>query len=137
MDQTVITAQNEFAPMMLRGLVGLGPVDQRRGDLALELGLSLWMRRCGTNVLQAQSDAMVAREAVVEVAGMELGFEPIPLVGRSPKADLVNLAGYLSQLIRRAAATIECDPGVAVERAIAILVLRSDATETASEREAG
>jgi hypothetical protein len=136
MDQPQMTAQDEFGPTLLRGLVGLGPVDQRRTGLALELGLSLWMRRCGTNLVDAQLAARAAREVLIEVAGLDPGIEPIPLVGRSPKADIVNLAGYLSHLIQRAAAACTGDPGAVVERAIENLVL-DGSTETAPERQAG
>jgi hypothetical protein len=123
MNQPEINEQNEFASAVLRGLLALGPVDPRRGDLALELGLSLWMRRCGTNLAYAQVQAMDAREALLDVAGMDPEIEPIPLVGRSPEADIVNLAGYLSRLIQRAAASSGRDPDVVIELAIETLVL--------------
>src|SRR5271163_1182852 len=112
------TQQNHrFAPTLLRGLLELGPIDLRQADLALELGLSLWLRRCGTSLSDAQCTMLALREALVEVAGMNPDTEPVPLVGRSPERDLVNLAGYLSQLLRRAAGAASCAPREVLERA--------------------
>jgi hypothetical protein len=136
MDQQADSTRNGFAPTMLRGLVGLGPAGQLRADLALELGLSLWMRLSDTDLAQARFDAMAARAALVDAAGLDPEIEPIPLVGRSPEADIVNLATYLGQLIQRAAAARRCDPSVVVARAIDRLVLVS-APAAATEREAG
>jgi hypothetical protein len=136
MHQSEKSERNEFAPTVLRGLLSLGPVDRRQEDLALELGLSLWMRRCGTNLASSRFEAMDAREALLEVAGMDPEIEPIPLVGRSPEADIVNLAGYLSQLIQRAAASCGRDSEVVVELAIETLEL-TRTSEVNLAREAG
>ncbi len=58
---------------------------------------------------------MVIRTALVDTAGMDPATEPIPLVGRSPKDDLVNLAGYVSHLIPRAVLAARCDRKVLLE----------------------
>ena len=79
--------QTGFGPALLRGLAELGPVEPFSGDLSLELGISLWLRTSGTSLLEARSST-----------------EPFPMVGRSPRSDVVNLVGYISELLRRASA---------------------------------
>ena len=79
---------------------------------------------------------MAARDALVGAAGLDPETEPIPLFGRSPKSDLVNLAVYLSHLIERAAGTAHCRAPVMVERAIEC-VADVTSTHTATTRVAG
>jgi translation elongation factor EF-4 len=38
------------------------------------------------------------------VCGLDPSTEPFPMVGRSPRSDVVNLVGYISELLRRASA---------------------------------
>jgi hypothetical protein len=94
-----------FGPALLSGLAELGPVDPFSGDLSLELGVSVWLRTSGTPLLEARGRLFSIRELVIEVCGLDPATEPVPLVGRSPRADVLGLVGYLSDLLRRAAAT--------------------------------
>ena len=95
---------SSFAPALLRGLATLGPVEPFSGDLSLELGLSVWLRRSGTSVLEAREALIGLRLVVLDACGLDLESEPTPLVGRSPRADVVTLAAYLAALLRRVAA---------------------------------
>ena len=93
-----------FAPALLRGLAELGPVVPFSGDLTLELGLSVWLRRCGLSVLTARECLLGLRQVVLDACGLDPASEPVPLVGRAPRADVLALATYLADLMRRAAA---------------------------------
>ena len=104
-----------FPEVVLRGLVALGPVNLRRDNLSLELGLSLWMRECGIAIEDASDVIMALRGILIEVAGFDPRREPIPFVGRSPELDLVNLTGYLGGLLVRASVAAQCSPGVVAE----------------------
>ena len=104
-----------FPETLLRGLVALGPVDLRRDNLTLELGLSLWMRQCGIAVEDASDVILTLRNILIEVAGFDPRREPTPFVGRSPELDLVNLTGYLGGLLLRASIAAQCSPGVVAE----------------------
>jgi hypothetical protein len=100
----VTEAPPGFAPALLSGLAGLGPVEPFSGDLSLELGLSVWLRTSGTSLPQARGPLLEMRRLILEVCGLDPATEPVPLVGRSPRSDVISLAGYLSDLLRRAAA---------------------------------
>jgi len=93
-----------FGPALLSGLAELGPVEPFSGDLSLELGLSVWLRTSGTSLLQARGPLMEIRRVILDVCGLDPATEPVPLVGRSPRSDAINLVVYLSDLMRRAAA---------------------------------
>ncbi len=93
-----------FGPALLRGLAELGPVEPFSGDLSLELGISVWLRTSGTSLLQARSALLEIRQVILEVCGLDPATEPVPLVGRSPRSDVVNLVAYVSALLRRASA---------------------------------
>jgi hypothetical protein len=110
-----------FAPAVLRGLSALGLPECSQPDLALELGLSAWMRFSGTDLESAQSDMLAMRTAVLEAAEMDVATEPVPFTGQTPRAAILNLAAYLGNLIARAAALTQCEPTEIVEQAIAIL----------------
>jgi len=92
-----------FGSALLRGLAELGPVDPFSGDLSLELGVSLWLRTSGTPLLEARGRLLHLRELIIEVCGLDPATEPVPFVGRSPRNDVLNLVGYLGDLLRRAA----------------------------------
>ena len=104
-----------FPEALLRGLVALGPVNLRRDNLTIELGLSLWMRQCGIAVEDASDVILALRNVLIEVAGFDPRREPTPFVGRSPELDLVNLTGYLGGLLLRASVAAQCSPGVVAE----------------------
>ena len=74
------------------------------GDLSLELGISVWLRTSGTSLLQARPALLEIRQVILEVCGLDPATEPVPLVGRSPRSDVVNLVAYVSALLRRASA---------------------------------
>jgi hypothetical protein len=92
-----------FGSTLLRGLGELGPVDPLSGDLSLELGVSVWLRTSGTALLEARGRLLHIRELIIEVCGLDPTTEPVPFVGRSPRNDVLNLVGYLGDLLRRAA----------------------------------
>lgn len=91
-----------FGPALLSGLAELGPVSPFSGDLTLELGISVWLRTSGTSLLDARSSLLEIRHVILEVCGLEPATEPVPLVGRSPRSDVINLVAYVSDLLRRA-----------------------------------
>jgi hypothetical protein len=98
-------APTGFGPALLGGLAELGPVAPFSGDLSLELGISVWLRTSGTSLISARSALLAIREVILEVCELDPSTEPVPLVGRSPRSDVINLVGYISELLRRASAT--------------------------------
>jgi hypothetical protein len=114
-------ATSDFGLALLGGLAELGPVDPFSGDLSLELGLSVWLRRSGTSLVGARSRLVEARQAVLAVSGLDPATEPVPLVGRSPRSDALTLASYLGDLLSRAAAAAGCSVMHVVARAVEVL----------------
>ncbi len=111
MDETI----RDFAAAMLRGLAD---VAASQPDLALELGLTAWMRQGGKDVSQAQAAMVALRSAILDVAQMDRRSEPSPLTGVSARTDLLNWAVYLADLVRRAASLTRCDASQIVERSV-------------------
>jgi hypothetical protein len=111
MDETVAG----FAEAMLRGL---SEVAEAQPDLALELGLTAWMRQGGRGIEEAQAAMVSLRSAVLEVAEMDHRSEPSPLTGVSARTDLLNWAVYLADLVRRAARASRCETSLIVERSV-------------------
>ncbi len=99
----VSRAPTGFVPSLLDGLAELGPVEPFSGDLSLELGISIWLRRSGTSLIEARGTLLEVRDLILRVCGLDPSTEPVPLVGRSPRSDVVNLVGYVEHLLRRAA----------------------------------
>ena len=99
----VTSAPTGFGPALLSGLAELGPVDPFSGDLSLELGISVWLRQSGTSLVEARGRLQEIRRVILEVCGLDPATEPVPLVGRSPRLDVVNLVAYVGDLLRRAA----------------------------------
>ncbi len=91
-----------FLTAFVAGLVQLGPIEPRSGDLSIELGISVWMRRSGTPVAEASTVLGELRVALVEAAGLDLATEPVPLVGHAPARDLLTLVLTVSDLLDRA-----------------------------------
>ncbi len=108
----------EFAPAVLRSLHILVPPGQTGPDLGCELGLSAWMRLTGTELEDASRHMWAVRQAVLDAGQMDAAIEPVPLAGRSPRLDLLNLVAYLSDLVVRAAAHQRCHPDVIVARSL-------------------
>ena len=107
--------QIEFGPAVMRGLLEYGPFET---ELALELGLSLWLHRSGTLPEDARAAILDLRTVILEVSGLDARTEPFPLIGRSAERDLVNLASYLGSLVQRAASARGWSPEDLVEQAV-------------------
>ena len=99
----VTSMEEDFGAALVHGLAELGPVDPFSGDLSLELGVSVWLRTSGTPLLEARGRLLFVRELIIMVGGLDPATEPVPLVGRSPRADVLNLVSYVGDLLRRAA----------------------------------
>jgi hypothetical protein len=94
-----------FGASLLHGLAELGHVDLFSGDLSLELGVSVWLRTSRTPLHEARGRLLYVRELIIMVCELDPATEPVPLVGRSPRADVLNLVSYVGDLLRRAAAS--------------------------------
>lgn len=114
-------APSGFGPALLRGLAELGPVDPFSGDLSLELGISVWLRTSETSLIEARASLLEIRRVILDVCGIEPSTEPFPMVGRSPRSDVVNLVGYLSELLRRASAGMARGMETVIEAVVAEL----------------
>jgi hypothetical protein len=123
----VTSAPKGFAPALLGGLADLGPVQPFSGDLSLELGISVWLRTSGTSLLEARGTLLALRRTILEVCRLDPATEPLPMVGRSPRTDVVNLVAYLSDLLRRASSADGEGIRDVVDRVIADLPEREDA----------
>ena len=115
-----------FGPALLGGLAEFGPVEPFSGDLSLELGISVWLRTSGTSLMAARSSLLEIRRVILEVCELDPATEPVPLVGRSPRSDVVNLVGYISELLRRASAGAGRGVGAVVEAVVAELPVPED-----------
>ncbi len=115
-----------FGPSLLRGLAELGPVEPFSGDLSLELGISVWLRTSGTSLLQARSALLEIRQVILEVCVLDPTTEPVPLVGRSPRSDVVTLVAYVSELLRRASAGLGRGVELIVQAVVAELPAPED-----------
>jgi hypothetical protein len=114
----VTSTPDDFGAALLHGLAELGPIDPFSGDLSLELGVSVWLRTSGTPLLEARGRLLFVRELIILVCGLDAATEPVPLVGRSPRSDVLNLVSYVGDLLRRAAAA----SGQSVQRVAARVV---------------
>jgi hypothetical protein len=114
----VTSAPDDFGATLLHGLAELGPVDPFSGDLSLELGVSVWLRTSDTPLREARGRLLFVRELILMVCGLDAATEPVPLVGRSPRSDVLNLVSYVGELLRRAAAA----SGQSVQRVAARVV---------------
>jgi hypothetical protein len=115
-----------FGTALLGGLAELGPVEPFSGDLSLELGISVWLRTSGTSLISARSALLAIRQVILEVCELDPATEPVPLVGRSPRSDVINLVGYISELLRRASAATGRGVGAIVEAVVAELPVPED-----------
>jgi hypothetical protein len=114
-------ASSGFGPALLGGLAELGPVEPFSGDLSLELGISLWLRASGTSLLEARSSLLEIRRVILTVCDLDPATEPFPLVGRSPRSDVLTLVGYVSDLLRRASAGLDRRVEAVIEAVVAEL----------------
>ncbi len=114
-------AHTRFAAVALTGLAGLGPGAAAGTDLALPLGLSAWMRLSGVGLAEAASVLADLRGAVLGATGLEHNGEPVPFRVPDPRQDLLLLAGYLGDLLHRAAAATGSDRTAVAARALRAL----------------
>jgi hypothetical protein len=114
-------AQTAFAPLAARGIAGLVPEDLTRGNLTLELGLSLWMHRTGTDLAEVTSALLAVRDALLGAAGLDRTSEPVPLLAGDAKTAALALAIYLDGLIDRAARRAETTRDAVVDAALALI----------------
>ena len=115
-----------FGPALLGGLAEFGPVEPFSGDLSLELGISVWLRTSGTSLIAARSALLGIRRVILEVCDLDPATEPVPLVGRSPRSDVVNLVGYISELLRRASVGTGGSVSAVIEAVVAELPVPED-----------
>ena len=114
----VTTGTRGFGAALLGGLAELGPVDPFSGDLSLELGISLWLRRSGTRSWRHGACCSRIRRLIIEVCGLDRATEPVSMVGRSPRLDVVNLVAYVGDLLRRASSDAACSVRSVVDRVV-------------------
>jgi hypothetical protein len=122
----VTSAPTGFGPALLGGLAELGPVDPFSGDLSLELGISVWLHRSRTSLMEARGTLLEIRRVILEVCGLDPATEPVPLIGRSPRLDVVNLVAYVGDLLRRASAGVGWSVRAVADRVIAEMPERAD-----------
>jgi len=115
-----------FGPALLQGVAELGPVDLGSGDLSLELGISVWLRRNETSLEDARHTLLDLRRRVLEASGLDKASEPVPFVGRNLRLDVVNLVAYIGDLLRRGAHALSCTPSALATRVMAELPLPED-----------
>jgi len=111
-----------FALEAAHGLAELEPDDLAPGNLTLPLGLSVWMRRGRVGLEDARHALFALRRALLAASGLDERTEPVPLVVADPVAATINLAFYLDDLLRRAAAAAEVSRSELAGRAAALLV---------------
>ena len=122
-----MSAPTGFAPTVLRGMAEFGSFDATSGDLSLQLGVSLWLRMSGSSREEARHTLLEVRRLVLVAYDHDAATEPVPLVGRSPASDVVTLAAYVGDLLRRVATRAGCEPHTVADRVIAELPEPRDA----------
>ncbi len=63
---------------------------------------------------------------ILEVCALDPATEPVPMVGRSPRSDVLNLVGYISELLRRASAGLGRELTSVVRAVVAALPVPED-----------
>jgi hypothetical protein len=117
----VTSSPSGFGPTVLRGMAAFGPFDPTTGDLSLELGVSLWLRMSDSSLEEARHTLLEVRRLVMRSYDLDEATEPVPLIGRSPVADVVTLTAYVGDLLRRVASWAGCEPHTVADRVIADL----------------
>jgi hypothetical protein len=105
-------------PTLFPGLTELAPPQDSPVDVGLDLRISSWMQRSQFGFDEAQRMMSALRMAILEAAQMDAASEPVPLTGRSPEADLLSWAEYLTRLIERAASVGKWDSDLVLESTI-------------------
>jgi hypothetical protein len=116
---------------MVREFAHVGLFEPAGTELAIELGLSVWMRRYGGDLISLRSSMLALRDALVMAGRLDPATEPVPLLGRAPRADVLNLAVYLGGLAARAAASAGCGPEAISDLTARVLGDRSDPGDAA------
>lgn len=93
-------------------------LNRATSEIAVELGLSIWMRRAGADLVSLRASLLELRGALVEVGGLDPTTEPVPFCGVSDRADVLILASYVCGLVRRASTSTGSTPGAICERVI-------------------
>jgi hypothetical protein len=114
-------AELELAPLLARGLAILELEDLTEGNLTLELGLSLWMRRTNSDLYAVLEALMALRDVLLEASGMDRRTEPVPLLAGDCRTAVLGLAIYIRGLVMRAANATSSSRREVVEEALAIL----------------
>jgi hypothetical protein len=87
-------------------------------SLALPLGLSLVMRRHDAGPRDVADACLYARRLILEWAALDQSSEPVPLPAGEDRLLVLNLAGYLSDLIDRASRARRTTRSAAVAAAV-------------------
>ncbi len=85
-------------------------------DLLVELGVSTAMRRGDAELARMRSALISTRAALVRAGDLDPSTEPVPMLGRSDRLDVLSLASCVCGLVRRAAASAGCRPQEIADR---------------------
>ncbi len=80
-------------------------LDGSASEMAVELGLSIWMRRADADLASVRLSLLQVRGPLVEAGGLDPTTEPVPFCGLSDRTDVVNLAAYVGDLVQRASSS--------------------------------
>lgn len=116
--ENVQTGVDELIAEILWGIVEFDLAESPAPEFALELGLSLWIRRVGRELEAVRPAVMQLRRALVEVGGLDLSTEPAPFLGVSGRTDALNLVAYACDLMRRASVSSGRSGGELASRAV-------------------
>ena len=117
------TAPNPMTLVVLaaKGLAELTDEDLRASTLNLELEVSVWLRRSGTELTAVPRALLALRRTLLEVSALDASTEPVPLVIGETQLAVANLCVYLHGLIGRGAASVGLGRAEFVETALARL----------------
>jgi len=97
------SSEQGFGLFFGRDLATFAPEDLATERFSIELALSLWMRRTGTDRERIVPALLRLREALLDASALDAATEPVPLLPRHPAVALRSLCTYLYGLIDRAA----------------------------------
>jgi hypothetical protein len=115
----------DLPTLLLRGLVTLDEDDLAEGNLTLELGLTLWMTRAGSDLPGVRRALFALRQALLDASPLDEETEPVPLMAGDQRTAVLSLAVYTCDLLARAAASAELSPTLMAEETLAMLGDRS------------
>ncbi len=111
-------AAHKLALLFGRELATFEPEDLAEENLSVELALSLWMRKTGTDRAGLIPALLGLREALLDTSPLDAESEPIPLLPRHPAVAVRSLCTYLYGLIERASLAAGLGPVQLVEAAL-------------------